>query len=129
MAIPDLGEQADLSQQRGDRNGQGPGKGLGKAAKQLKSAGLALLGEMVCGSMAEALVCVEDDSLCGASYSQSCGERVNHCNGYRDWLWDMQGGGGGRIDLVIPRLSQGQATTLRGCLTLVGALSGFWCRW
>jgi transposase-like protein len=51
---------------------------------------------------------VEIDSLYRVPYGQSNVERVNPRNGYRSWRWDTRGGGGGgRIDLAIPRLRKG----------------------
>jgi transposase-like protein len=66
--------------------------------------GVDLLREMVL-AMAEALMGTDIDSLCGAPYGQNSAERMNHRNGYRNRHWDTQGG---RIDLALPRLPQGQ---------------------
>jgi hypothetical protein len=51
-------------------------------------------------------MCTEVDSLCGASYDQSGTERVPHRSGYMRLA--LGHAGVGRIDLAIPRLSQGQ---------------------
>jgi transposase-like protein len=74
--------------------------------KQFESVGGNLLREMV-QAMAEALMGTEVDNLCGTLYGQGGVERVNHSNGH----WGRRlARGKGRIDLVILRPSQGQAT-------------------
>lgn len=78
-------------------------EGLGWLRKQLESADVDLLREMV-RAMAETLMGAEADMLCGAPYGQSGPERLNHRNGYRDRRWDTRVGS---IDLAIPRLRKG----------------------
>lgn len=56
------------------------------AVKQLESAGVDLLGEMV-WVIAEALMCAEINSFCMAPYGHSGAERVNYRNGYRGRRW------------------------------------------
>jgi transposase-like protein len=42
--------------------------------------------------MAEGLMSVEADAICGAEYGQRSGERVNRRNGYRERDWDIRAG-------------------------------------
>lgn len=55
-------------------------------------------------TMAEALMSMEVDGLCGAEYGERSRERVNSRNGYRMRDWDTRAGS---VELAIPRLRQG----------------------
>jgi len=54
--------------------------------------------------VAQRLMDLDVETLCGAGYDVKSGERANSRNGYRDRLWDTRAGG---IDLKIPRLRSG----------------------
>src|SRR5204862_857167 len=54
--------------------------------------------------MAEALMGVEADALCGAAYGERSPERVNRRNGYRERDWDTRVGS---IELAVPKLREG----------------------
>jgi len=71
--------------------------------KELEQASPDVLREMVQG-FAEALMGVDADALCGASYGERSAERVNVRNGYRERAWDTRVG---TIELAIPKLRQG----------------------
>lgn len=55
-------------------------------------------------AMAQALMSVEADEMCGADYGERSAERVNSRNGYRERQWDTRVGS---IGLEIPKLRQG----------------------
>ena len=76
---------------------------LGWLRKQLAEAELDLLREMV-KTFAEALMGAEADALCGASFRERSGERVNRRNGYRSRPFDTRAG---TIDLALPKLRSG----------------------
>jgi putative transposase len=71
--------------------------------KQLEEASPDLLRAMV-KEFAEALMGVEADALCGASYGERSPERVNRRNGYRERDWDTRVGS---IELAVPKLREG----------------------
>ena len=54
--------------------------------------------------VAQRLMDLDVETLCGAGYDVKSSERANSRNGYRDRLWDTRAGG---IDLKIPRLRSG----------------------
>ena len=54
--------------------------------------------------VAQRLMDLDVETLCGAGYDVKSAERANSRNGYRDRLWDTRAGG---IDLKIPRLRSG----------------------
>ena len=68
-----------------------------------KQASPDLLRAMV-QEMAEALMGVEVDALCGAPYGERSPERVNRRNGYRERPWDTRVGS---IELAVPKLREG----------------------
>lgn len=71
--------------------------------KQLQQADPDLLREMV-RSFAETLMGAEADALCGASFRERSGERVNRRNGYRERPFDTRTG---TIALAVPKLRSG----------------------
>ena len=71
--------------------------------KQLQQADPDLLREMV-RSFAEKLMGAEADALCGASFRERSGERVNRRNGYRERPFDTRTG---TIALAVPKLRSG----------------------
>jgi len=71
--------------------------------KQLQQADPDLLREMV-RSFAEKLMGAEADALCGASFRERSGERVNRRNGYRTRPFDTRTG---TIALAVPKLRSG----------------------
>ena len=54
--------------------------------------------------VAQRLMDLDVETLCGAGYDVKSAERANSRNGYRDRLWDTRAGG---IELKIPRLRSG----------------------
>ena len=54
--------------------------------------------------VAQRLMDLDVETLCGAGYDVKSAERANSRNGYRDRLWDTRAGG---IDLKIPKLRSG----------------------
>jgi putative transposase len=54
--------------------------------------------------VAQRLMDLDVETLCGAGYDVKSSERANSRNGYRDRLWDTRAGG---IDLKIPKLRAG----------------------
>lgn len=68
-----------------------------------KGADADLLRQMV-QFMAQRLMEIDVETLCGAGYDQKCPERLNQRNGYRERAWETRAG---RIDLRIPRLRRG----------------------
>ncbi len=54
--------------------------------------------------VAQRLMDMDVDTLCGAGYDVKSSERANSRNGYRDRLWDTRAGS---IDLKIPKLRAG----------------------
>ena len=54
--------------------------------------------------VAQRLMDLDVETLCGAGYDVKSTERANSRNGYRDRLWDTRAGG---IELKIPRLRSG----------------------
>lgn len=54
--------------------------------------------------VAQRLMELDVETLCGAGYDVKSAERVNSRNGYRDRLWDTRAGG---IELKIPKLRSG----------------------
>ena len=71
--------------------------------KHLEDDDADLLREMV-RSFAERLMSAEVDVLCGASWGEVSGERVNSRNGYRPRAFDTRVGS---IELAIPKLRRG----------------------
>jgi putative transposase len=71
--------------------------------KRLEQASPDLLRAIV-EDFAQALMGAEAEALCGASCGERSPERVNVRNGYRERDWDTRVG---RIELAIPKLSQG----------------------
>jgi len=71
--------------------------------KRLEVAEPDLLREMV-KSFAEALMGAEADALCGATFRQRSGGRVNGRNGYRERPFDTRTG---TIALAVPKLRSG----------------------
>ena len=71
--------------------------------KQLQQADPDLLREMV-RSFAEKLMGAEANALCGASFRERSGERVNRRNGYRTRPFDTRTG---TIALAVPKLRSG----------------------
>ena len=62
-----------------------------------------LLREMI-GFVAQRLMDVDVESLCGAGYGERTTERANSRNGYRGRLWETRAGS---VPLKIPKLRQG----------------------
>ena len=54
----------------------------------------------------------EADAVCGAGYGERSDERINSRNGYRAREWDTRAG---TIELAIPKLRSGLATSRTGC--------------
>jgi len=54
--------------------------------------------------VAQRLMDLDVETLCGAGYDVKSAERANSRNGYRDRLWDTRAGG---IELKIPKLRSG----------------------
>lgn len=68
-----------------------------------KGADVDLLREMI-QFVAQRLMELDVETLCGAGYGERTGERVNCRNGYRPRLWDTRAGS---VDLEIPKLRKG----------------------
>jgi transposase-like protein len=68
-----------------------------------KGADADLLREMV-GFVAQRLMELEAEGLCGAAHGARSPARVNQRNGYRERLWETRAGS---VDLRIPKLRQG----------------------
>ena len=56
-----------------------------------KSSDADLLREMV-GFAAQRLMEPEIEGLTGAAHGEYSAERINHCNGYRDRVWETRAG-------------------------------------
>ena len=54
--------------------------------------------------MAQRLMDMDVESLCGAGYDQKSAERLNSRNGYRERAWETRAGA---VELKIPKLRQG----------------------
>jgi transposase-like protein len=67
------------------------------AAKRARS-DVDLLREMI-GYVAQRLMSLEVESLCGAGHGERTPERTNQRNGYRDRLWETRAGA---IKLKVP---------------------------
>ena len=61
-----------------------------------------LLAEML-GFVADRLMALDVDQLCGASAHERSSDRMNHRNGYRSRAWETRAG---RVDVKIPKLRQ-----------------------
>jgi putative transposase len=68
-----------------------------------KGADADMLRQMV-QFMAQRLMDVDVEALCGAGYDEKNPERANSRNGYRDRAWETRAG---RVDLKIPKLRSG----------------------
>ena len=79
--------------------------------EQLAQASPDLLRAMV-STFAEALMGAEADAVCGAGFGERSSERTNTRNGYRRREWDTRAG---TIELAIPKLRSGSATSRTGC--------------
>ena len=62
-----------------------------------------LLAEML-GFVADRLMALDVDQLCGAGAHERSADRMNHRNGYRTRGWETRAG---RVDLKIPKLRKG----------------------
>ena len=62
-----------------------------------------VLAEML-GFVADRLMSLDADQLCGAGKHERSTDRANHRNGYRPRAWETRAG---RIDLKIPKLRKG----------------------
>ena len=62
-----------------------------------------ILAEML-GFVADRLMALDVDQLCGAGAHERSGERVNHRNGYRERRWETRAGA---VDVQIPKLRKG----------------------
>lgn len=62
-----------------------------------------VLAEML-GYVADRLMALDADQLCGAGKHERSGERANHRNGYRSRRWETRAGA---VDLKIPKLRRG----------------------
>jgi putative transposase len=54
--------------------------------------------------VAQRLMDLDVEGLCGAGYGERSSERVNSRNGYRDRLWDTRAG---TVELKIPKMRAG----------------------
>ncbi len=54
--------------------------------------------------MAQRLMEIDVEALCGAGYDGKSPLRANSRNGYRDRVWETRAG---RVDLKIPKLRKG----------------------
>jgi hypothetical protein len=79
--------------------------------KHLEQGDTDLLREMV-RTFIQALMSAEAEAICGAPYGERSEERTNRRNGYREREWDSRAG---TIDLQIPKLRSGRATSPPGC--------------
>ena len=77
--------------------------GLQWLSKQIEQADTDLLRQML-KSVAEFLMSLEADHICGADFGKRSKQRVNHRNGYRQRRWDTRVGS---IGIEIPRLRKG----------------------
>lgn len=68
-----------------------------------KGADVDMLRQMV-QFMAQRLMEIDVESLCGAGYDEKTPLRANSRNGYRDRVWETRAG---RVDLKIPKLRKG----------------------
>ena len=68
-----------------------------------KGSDVDLLREMI-QFVAQRLMDMDVETLCGAGYGERTAERCNHRNGYRARLWDTRAGS---VDLHIPKLRRG----------------------
>ena len=68
-----------------------------------KGADVDLLREMI-RFVAQRLMDMDVETLCGAGYGERTAERINRRNGYRPQLWDTRAGS---VDLAIPKLRKG----------------------
>lgn len=68
-----------------------------------KSSDVDLLREMI-QFVAQRLIDMDVETLCGADYGERTAERLNHRNGYRPRMWDRRAGS---VDLQIPKLCRG----------------------
>ena len=68
-----------------------------------KGADVDLLREMI-QFVAQRLMELDVETLCGAGYGERTAERINRRNGYRPRLWDTRAGS---VDLEIPKLRKG----------------------
>jgi putative transposase len=68
-----------------------------------KGSDLDVLREMI-GSVAQRLMALEVEGLCGAGHGERTPERTNHRNGYRERLWETRAGS---VELQIPKLREG----------------------
>jgi len=68
-----------------------------------KGADADMLRQMV-QFMAQRLMDIDVEALCGAGYDEKNPERANSRNGYRDRAWETRAG---RVDLKIPKLRSG----------------------
>ena len=68
-----------------------------------KSADADFLREML-GFVADRLMALEAEGLCGAAPGERSPERTNHRNGYRDRRWETRAG---TVELRIPKLRKG----------------------
>ena len=62
-----------------------------------------LLAELL-GFVADLLMALDVDQLCGAGVHERSADRVNHRNGYRTRAWETRAG---RVDVKIPKLGKG----------------------
>ncbi len=68
-----------------------------------KGADVDVLRQMV-QFMAQRLMEMDVEALCGAGYDEKSAERLNSRNGYRDRAWETRAG---RVDLKVPKLRKG----------------------
>ena len=68
-----------------------------------KGADVDVLRQMV-QFMAQRLMEIDVETLCGAGYDEKSAERLNSRNGYRDRAWETRAG---RVDLKVPKLRKG----------------------
>jgi putative transposase len=68
-----------------------------------KGADVDMLRQMV-QFMAQRLMDMDVEALCGAGYDEKSAERLNSRNGYRDRAWETRAG---RVDLKVPKLRKG----------------------
>ena len=94
-------------------------------AEQLARAEPDLLRSML-STFIQALMGAEADAVCGAGYGARSPERANSRNGYRHRDFDTRAG---TIDLAIPKLRRGSATSRTGCWSAASAPSGPWSGW